>query len=118
MTGSAARASNGCPVLGIDPFSAEFLGDAYPFHEQLREAGPVVWLERYECWGMARYEQVHVTLGLADLLLLGGRRAQQFPQGAAVASAKPASGGRSAAAYTDPRRAHPHSVSCSAAAAT
>jgi hypothetical protein len=51
MTGSAARASNGCPVLGIDPFSAKFLGDTYPFHEQLREAGPVVWLERYECWG-------------------------------------------------------------------
>jgi hypothetical protein len=56
--------------------------------------------------------------GLADLLLLGGRRAQQFPQGAAVAPAKPASGGRSAAAYTDPRRAHPHSVSRGAAAAT
>jgi hypothetical protein len=34
-------------VSHVDPFSDEFLGDPYPFHEVLRETGPVVWLERY-----------------------------------------------------------------------
>jgi cytochrome P450 len=46
----------------IDPFSDEFLADPYPFHEQLREAGPVVRLTRYDCWAVARYEQVSSVL--------------------------------------------------------
>jgi len=46
----------------IDPFSREFLSDPYPFHEQLREAGPVVWLERYGIWAMARHEEVRSSL--------------------------------------------------------
>ncbi|HEX6519009.1 MAG TPA: cytochrome P450 [Streptosporangiaceae bacterium] len=50
------------PVSSIDPFSAEFLRDPWPRHEELREAGPVVWLERYGIWGMARYEEVHAVL--------------------------------------------------------
>lgn len=51
-----------CPVLNVDPFSIEFLSNPYPFHEQLREAGPVVWLERYGIFAMARYEQVNPAL--------------------------------------------------------
>ena len=35
------------PVSSVDPFSHDFLQDPYPHHETLREAGPVVWLERY-----------------------------------------------------------------------
>ena len=31
-------------VSKVDPFSREFLTNPYPFHEELREAGPVVWL--------------------------------------------------------------------------
>jgi cytochrome P450 len=50
------------PVSSIDPFSAESLRDPWPWHEELREAGPVVWLERYGIWAMARYEQVHAVL--------------------------------------------------------
>jgi 4-methoxybenzoate monooxygenase (O-demethylating) len=46
----------------IDPFSREFLADPYPFHEKLREAGPVVRLARYDCWAVARYEQVSAVL--------------------------------------------------------
>ena len=34
-------------VLELDPFSDEFLNDPYEAHEQMREAGPVFWLERY-----------------------------------------------------------------------
>jgi len=44
-------------VHDLDPFSPDFLHDPYPGHEALREAGPVVRLERYGIWGV----------GLADL---------------------------------------------------
>lgn len=51
------------PVSELDPFSAEFLSNPHLFHEQLREAGPVVWLERYGIWAIARHEEVHAVLG-------------------------------------------------------
>lgn len=50
------------PVSTVDPFSHEFLHDPYPHHEALREAGPVVWLEQYGIWTMARHEQVRDAL--------------------------------------------------------
>jgi cytochrome P450 len=50
------------PVSTIDPFSHEFLRDPYPHHERLREAGPVVWLEQYGIWAMARHQEVRDAL--------------------------------------------------------
>jgi cytochrome P450 len=50
------------PVSSVDPFSHGFLLDPYPHHEALREAGPVVWLEQYGIWTMARHEQVRDAL--------------------------------------------------------
>jgi cytochrome P450 len=50
------------PVSAVDPFSHAFLNDPYPHHEALREAGPVVWLEQYGIWTMARHEQVRDAL--------------------------------------------------------
>ena len=50
------------PVSTIDPFSHGFLGDPYPHHAVLREAGPVVWLDKYGIWAMARHEQVRDAL--------------------------------------------------------
>ncbi len=50
------------PVSTLDPFSHAFLSDPYPYHEALREAGPVVWLDRYGIWAMARHEQVRDAL--------------------------------------------------------
>ena len=46
----------------IDPFSPEFLRDPYPVHELLREAGPVVMLERYGIWASARHAPVRAAL--------------------------------------------------------
>ncbi len=46
----------------IDPFSRTFLADPYRYHEQLREAGPVVRLARYDVWAVFRYEQVQAIL--------------------------------------------------------
>jgi cytochrome P450 len=50
------------PASTADPFSHVFLRDPYPHHQALREAGPVVWLERYGIWAMARHEQVRDAL--------------------------------------------------------
>ena len=50
------------PVFAIDPFSHAFLGDPYPHHEAMREAGPVVWLEQYGIWAMARHQEVRDAL--------------------------------------------------------
>jgi hypothetical protein len=50
------------PVSDADPFSHEVLEDPLPMHEQLREAGPVVYLSRYDVYALARYEQVHAAL--------------------------------------------------------
>jgi 4-methoxybenzoate monooxygenase (O-demethylating) len=54
--------AQGYPELDLDPFSTGFLNSPYSFHEQLRDAGPVVWLSRYGIWAMARYEQVSAAL--------------------------------------------------------
>jgi 4-methoxybenzoate monooxygenase (O-demethylating) len=59
---SSERVPNDCPALAVDPFAAEFLADPHPYHERLREAGAVVWLERYGIYGMARHEQVAAAL--------------------------------------------------------
>lgn len=50
------------PVSTIDPFSHAFLRDPYPHHESLRETGPVVWLEQYGIWTMARHQEVRDAL--------------------------------------------------------
>src|ERR1700738_3566228 len=50
------------PVSTIDPFSHQFLRDPYPQHASLREAGPVVWLEQYGIWAMARHQEVRDAL--------------------------------------------------------
>ncbi len=50
------------PASAIDPFSHAFLNDPYPHHEAMREAGPVVWLEQYGIWAMARHQEVRDAL--------------------------------------------------------
>lgn len=50
------------PIISADPFSPENLTQPHALHEQLREAGPVVYLEQYKIWAMARYEQVNAAL--------------------------------------------------------
>jgi 4-methoxybenzoate monooxygenase (O-demethylating) len=59
----ARSPSANVPVSGIDPFSIPFFRDPHPAHEALREAGPVVWLERYGSYASARYAEVKEMLG-------------------------------------------------------
>jgi len=50
------------PISSIDPFSTGFLADPLPYHEQLRELGPVVYLDAYGVYAVARYAEVHRCL--------------------------------------------------------
>ncbi len=52
----------GVPKLDVDPFSIEFFEDPHPIHEALREAGPLVWLDKWGVYGVARYAEVHAVL--------------------------------------------------------
>lgn len=47
----------------IDPFSDDFLSDPYADHDALRDAAPVVYLERYDVWAAARFAEVSKGLG-------------------------------------------------------
>jgi len=48
--------------LDLDPFSIEFFENPHPAHEVLREAGPVVRLDKWNVYGVARYAEVHAVL--------------------------------------------------------
>src|SRR5277367_1418273 len=50
------------PSLDIDPFCQAFFNDPFPAHAALRDAGPVVYLPRYDLFAMARYEPVQAAL--------------------------------------------------------
>jgi cytochrome P450 len=51
------------PSIDADPYSDEVLTDPLPFFEQLREAGPVVFLERYKVYAAGRHAEVVEVLG-------------------------------------------------------
>ena len=48
--------------LDVDPFSREFLTAPHTFHPQLRDAGTVIWLSKYQIWGVARHAEVSAAL--------------------------------------------------------
>lgn len=62
---SAANSSpsaSDIPHLDVDPFSTEFFADPYPTHELLRETGPVVYLDKWNVYAVARHAEVHAVL--------------------------------------------------------
>ncbi len=50
------------PESDIDPFCHAYLTDPYPFHQQLREAGPLVRLRSLDCWGTGRHKEMNEVL--------------------------------------------------------
>src|SRR3954447_5737566 len=65
MSASSSPEINGSsavPHLDVDPFAMDFFADPYPTHELLREAGPVVYLDKWNVYGVARYAEVHAVL--------------------------------------------------------
>jgi hypothetical protein len=61
MTTAAVPAGT-IPASDIDPFTHANLENPAAMHAALRDAGPVVYLERYDLYALARYEQVHEAL--------------------------------------------------------
>ncbi len=64
--GHAGAASGGVPSgipgLDVDPFAIEFFENPFPTHEALREAGPLVHLDKWNVYAVARYAEVHRVL--------------------------------------------------------
>ena len=56
------QTSANLPVFDVDLFGMDFLTNPYPYHEKLRESGPVVWVPKYEIYALGRYDEVHSTL--------------------------------------------------------
>jgi len=54
--------SAACPHSQIDPFCDEFLADPFAYLAELRESGPVVYLDHYGVYAVARHEQVQAVL--------------------------------------------------------
>lgn len=50
------------PDLDIDPYDDAFIADPYPGYAAMRSAGPVFYMPKYKCWGMARYKEVRPAL--------------------------------------------------------
>ena len=61
-TGPAANGSPDIPHLDVDPFSLAFFDDPYPTHERLRDTAPVVYLDKWNVFAVARYAEVHAVL--------------------------------------------------------
>lgn len=50
------------PISDFDPYADEVLDDPYPHYETLRELGPVVYLKRYDVWGLSRHTDIDAVL--------------------------------------------------------
>ena len=58
MTTAPAGAPAGATTLDVDPFSVESLQDPFPVEDAIREAAPVVWLEKHGIWATGRADLV------------------------------------------------------------
>src|SRR5215510_3337543 len=66
MTSTNSSASNddgaAVPHLALDPFSIEYFDDLDRSQELLRETGPLVYLDKWKVYGVARHAEVHAVL--------------------------------------------------------
>ena len=87
----------GVPHSSLDPFSLDFLRDPHPAHETLREAGRIVWLEKYGAYAAARHAEVRQILGdPVTFCSKSWRGLKRFSAREAVAAAKRCAGTRPA----------------------
>lgn len=50
------------PHLDVDPFSDEMIDEPYVMHRQVREAGPVVYIPKYDLLVVGRHTEVQAVL--------------------------------------------------------
>lgn len=70
MTSQAAIASE-APVLDVDPFSHDYILNPFPYHAQMRDAAPVIRLQKWDVYAVARYAQVRAVLEDAETFCSG-----------------------------------------------
>lgn len=71
MSPAPPAVGSSVPTSGVDLFSDATLTDPYPVYNQLRDAGPAVWVEPNAVWALARYEQVRWALGDHETFVSG-----------------------------------------------
>lgn len=54
-----ASPPRGAPISDIDPFTPEHILNPYPWHHEMREMGPLVWLTKYQCFLAPRHAEVY-----------------------------------------------------------
>jgi 4-methoxybenzoate monooxygenase (O-demethylating) len=59
---ASGRELSGIPSLDVDPFAIDYFDDPFHVQEALREAGPVVHLDKWNVYGVARYAEVYAVL--------------------------------------------------------
>ncbi|MGF1598862.1 MAG: hypothetical protein ACFCVK_18350 [Acidimicrobiales bacterium] len=52
----------GCPRTDLEPWSDQALADPYPLYRELRDVGPVVWLDRHGTAALPRFAEVRAAL--------------------------------------------------------
>ena len=55
--------ARGAVPSSVDLFDDETLTNPYPVYQELRDAGPVLWLEKYDVYMFPRYDEVKQALG-------------------------------------------------------
>lgn len=50
------------PVSEIDLYDEQVLLDPYPAYRSLRDLGPAVWLEKYDVYVLARFENAQEAM--------------------------------------------------------
>lgn len=55
--------TNTIPRSDVDLFCDEVMDDPYPVFRELRDAGPVVYLDRLDVWAITRYAEARRVLG-------------------------------------------------------
>lgn len=59
---TSSTPATGVPTLALDPFSDAMLADPYAALAELRDIGPLFWLDTYKVYGMARHAEVAAAL--------------------------------------------------------
>jgi cytochrome P450 len=59
---TAVTARSAAPWSDHDPYTDEALLNPWPGYKQMRDAGPAVWLPKYEMFALARYDSVRHVL--------------------------------------------------------
>lgn len=46
------------PVITFDPYSNEVMSNPYPYYQEMRAAGPLVWMQQYGTYAVGSYSSV------------------------------------------------------------